>query len=189
MKIIKDNGFTLLELMTVIAILSILATGTGFVIASNMPNYHLKQAASALFCDFQLAKSTAVLHQETVQMVFDPAGNTYRIEALGSDGAPGGAGTAQDSLIKQVTLAGFGRGIVYGSGIAPKKTDSDFNITYPPFMGTLHRTTFHINGRVGSLGYVYLTHASGDLCFRVGTPTMAGVVRISKASQGIWDDK
>jgi prepilin-type N-terminal cleavage/methylation domain-containing protein len=179
----RAMGFTLLELMIVIAIISILAAGTGFALARKMPDYHLQQAANDLFLDFQLAKSTAVLHQEIVQMDFSGETSRYRITRLGSDGKEGGEGPAADVTVKQVNLSTYRDDVAFGRGsVPPYPGCSDDIISYPE-----KRTQFMINGSVNANGYVYLTHMKKTSCYRVGTPTMTGVVNMDRALRGTWE--
>ena len=179
----RAMGFTLLELMIVITIISILAAGTGFALARKMPDYHLQQAANDLFLDFQLAKSTAVLHQEIVQVDFSGETSRYRITRLGSDGKEGGEGPAADVTVKQVNLSTYRDGVAFGRGsVPPYPGCSDEVISYPE-----KRTQFMINGSVNANGYVYLTHMNKNSCYRVGTPTMAGVVNMDRALRGAWE--
>ncbi len=181
---VKDNGFTTMELIVVIAIISILAAGTSFAIIRNKPDYDLQMAANALFLDFQLAKSHAVLHQEKTRVQFDLQTNSYRVFRLGNDGANGGTGTAQDTPIKHVKLSDFGSGVTFGRGQAPRMTDSGDILTY-----TLDRATFSINGSSDELGYVYMTHTGKNRCYAVGTPNITGIVRMYRAVNGKWEKR
>ena len=181
---VKENGFTLMELMIVIAIISILATGTGFAIIKKMPDYHLQTASDALFLDFQLAKSNAVLHQEKTRILFNLETNSYRILRLGSDGDVGGTGAAEDTPVKEVFLANYGSGVTFGRGIAPPMTESQDNLTY-----TNDWATFSMNGSADELGYAYLTHINRDRCYAVGTPSNAGIIRIYRAVNRVWENR
>lgn len=181
---VKANGFTLMELMIVIAIISILATGTGFAIIKKMPDYHLQRASDALFLDFQLAKSSAVLHQEKTRILFDLEKNSYRILRLGSDGDVGGTGAAEDTPVKEVVLSNYGSGVTFGRGIAPPMTESQDNLTY-----SNDWATFSMNGSADELGYAYLTHVNRDRCYAVGTASNAGIVRIYRAVNRIWENR
>mgnify|MGYP000844638962 CR=1 FL=1 len=181
----RDTGFTLMELIISMTILSLLATGTGFAIVRTLPDHHLQKAAQGLFLDFQLAKSTAVLFQEPVIVIFSTDNNMYTVTRTGSDGTVGGTGPAADTLVKEVSFENSSHGIVFGRGVAPPCPDcSPDAVTYPE-----KKTRFNINGSVNANGYVYLTHDNGDLCYRVGTPTMAGVVAMDKARNGIWENR
>jgi prepilin-type N-terminal cleavage/methylation domain-containing protein len=188
------NGFTLMELMTVLFIISTIGAGMGFSIFRRIPDYRLNEAANNLYLDFQLAKSNAVFHQESVQITFnnDPDKNSesdnssYRIFRLGSDNLPGGTGSAADTLIKQVRFSNYNSGVTFGRGMAPEFPEGSSTefITYSDGFAR-----FGINGSVHVNGYVYLINRNENICYKVGTPTLAGVVRLYKAVNGKWETR
>jgi prepilin-type N-terminal cleavage/methylation domain-containing protein len=103
----KNKGFTLLEMITAIAVL-------GIVSAIAIPNYvswlsdmKIKTAVGDLKSDMNMAKLRAIRENATVAMVFNVASNSY--ESFVDNGA--GGGTANNGVrdggeaqLKLVTL-------------------------------------------------------------------------------------
>lgn len=176
-------GFTLIELITSIAIISIVISASVFAIADVLPDYNLQKAANCLYLDFQLAKSTAVLHQEQVEISFSPEQNTYVVRSLTNKEFSENSENEAGRVIKKVALDSYGHGIVYGRGINPPcQGCSSEIISYRE-----NKIRFNMNGSTNANGYVYLTHKKGELCYRIGTPSMAGAITMDKARNGKWE--
>ncbi|MCL1979901.1 MAG: GspH/FimT family pseudopilin, partial [Proteobacteria bacterium] len=67
------SGFTLVEVMVVIAIFAILAAVALPLIISSLPGYRLRAAARELVIDFKRAKVEAVKRNQNVLLQFTPA--------------------------------------------------------------------------------------------------------------------
>lgn len=85
------GGFTLMELMVVIAVLGILGAVAGADLLASLPRYRVKWAAQTLIADFRSARMTAVTENRSMRMNFDLDENTYVLEQsefgyTGSDG-------------------------------------------------------------------------------------------------------
>lgn len=97
----KDSGFTLIEMMIVIVVVSILATVMVPMFSERIPNYQLKGAARDVYAHFQKAKSEAIRQNSNVAILFTTG--AYTAEGnVGSylvfvDNGDGG-GTAGNSI-------------------------------------------------------------------------------------------
>ncbi len=77
---IKENaGFTLLEIMLVVIIISIGASVAYFSIRGSMPDKRLSTAARDLKSDLNLARLRAVKDHRNVLIAFNDAGGSYSI--------------------------------------------------------------------------------------------------------------
>ncbi len=86
MKISNKNGFSLIEMMIVIAVL-------GVVLAIAAPNFteyrdrtNLKESARDISSDIVLYKQKAVSENVTYRITFDAVGNSYTVEKQTSPG-------------------------------------------------------------------------------------------------------
>jgi len=93
-KIMKSSkGFTLIEVIIVVAIIGIMAAISIPAISSWLPNYRLKAAARELYSDMQKIKLEAIKKNTNVgiafiTVVFPATGGSY--QAFVDDGAGGG---------------------------------------------------------------------------------------------------
>ena len=98
-KIVKEqqNGFSMLELLLVIAIIAIVAAVLIPTIASALPKYRLRSAVRQLVIDFKQARLEAIKSNRNTLIVFTPelvasAGGSYQLCVdTDSDGACGGS--------------------------------------------------------------------------------------------------
>jgi len=73
---VREKGFTLFELLIVLAIVTVIAAIAVPTVMRNIPRYKLKAAARTLVDDFQRAKIEAVKRNCDVQIQFTPASYT-----------------------------------------------------------------------------------------------------------------
>lgn len=175
MRKLTRNGFTLMEVIIVVAILAITAAIAIPSIMSWMPNYRLKGAARELYSNMQRVRFEAVRRNTSVAIAFVPVvfpatGGNYRVFV--DDGA--GAGGTQGNAIQdgtEVTL---------------------FTVTMPQSC-TLTNANFSAQT---TAGYTYqglpLNNRFGSATIRNNlsrwyriTLSIAGQVRIQVSSDGI----
>ena len=113
----KENGFTLIELAVVMAIVGILSSIAVPAYNTWLPRYRLKHAAMDLRANMNSVKLEAIKNNSDWAIVFDPGNNAYHI--CSDDGAnnvwdgPSGDDTVEITM----NLSEYGSGIRY-TGVA-----------------------------------------------------------------------
>jgi len=79
----KNRGFTLLELVTTLAIVSILIFLAVSSFIDQTPRRQLKEAASTLIGQFQLVRQKAITDGKQYKIVFDPDTKKYSYQTVG----------------------------------------------------------------------------------------------------------
>lgn len=191
-------GFSLIELIITMAIVTILMSIASFMAWQLLPNIRLKSAARDLFGNMQQARLLSVKNQITVAIVFDQPNNLYAL--CTSSGADTDWTTLVDNSTEfTVTLADYKSEIAYGHGslLAGEEVDItkpfDDNITYscdntdlPPCDPTIANVLLFQPTGNGLAGYVYLDHKDRDTnVIAVGTTT-SGKVTLQRRQGGVW---
>ena len=156
----NNSGFTIHELMTVIAIIAIMASIAIPNLIGWLPNYRLRSAADELLSVMWLAKKRAVRENSIVSVTFDFANETYLVFVDNGAGAAAGNGV-QDA--GEITVK---------SGQMPANIDLE-NSTGPDPLGPLVR--FDRRGFPDNSGDIEVSNGTIDQTISL---TLGGAARI-----------
>jgi len=166
----KTAGFTLIEVIIVIAIIGITAAFAIPTFVKQLPNWRAKSAATDLFSNLQLAKLTAIQKATDCAVTFTGATNQYQI-ILADSG----------QVVKTVSLADYGSEIEF-RGPEPEYRRYDSN----PLTAASYTLTFNSRGMItGNAGFVYFSSgkhadlAPEKIYYRAGA-TIAGVIQMQR---------
>lgn len=182
----NNDGFTIMELLTVIGIISIVSVISIPPFISWIPDYRLKSAALDLFSNFQNARMRAIQSRGEYAILFNVSAGTYQLVSSGKNKTLDG-GESDDRIEKTVFLSDYGSGIRYGYGSASEKATGGGGGFSPgdevSYNGDM--AEFNSRGMANRMGYVYLEN-SRKSTFAVSTPTMAGFVHIKRWNGREW---
>jgi Tfp pilus assembly protein FimT len=171
-------------------ILGILAAFAYPAFSTWIPSYSLRSAARDLYSNLYLAKGGAIKTNRPWAVIFDSSVKPGRYFICSDDRGDGWDGPPEmggnDKLEVTVRLADYKGDVDFGHGEANKDAvGGNFprgNISY-----TNQLTTFGTDGRVGVLGYVYLSNQKRETV-AVGTPSIAGVVVLKRWANAGWKE-
>lgn len=98
----NDSGFSLIEAMVVVVMITLMAAWGFPKVMDIMPRYRLKEAARNVYQNVQLAKMTAIKEGSPCVVVFAPTGYSIFLD-INRDFTNNG----NDKLIKQVNWSEF----------------------------------------------------------------------------------
>ena len=170
-----NDGFTLIEMMIVVAIIGISASLAGPNLMLWFDNLSIKSAARDLYSAIQEARMIAVEQNASAAIVFDTTNSRYDIY---SDWG------GNNDLELRVSLPSYKNRVQFGNG----------NATTPVPVGSTNFGDFIsytsnvivVNSRgTGNAGYVYLTNPNNGTAYAVGTRS-SGLVRLLKWNGTTW---
>ena len=159
----KKSGFTLIELMIVIAMIAILSAVAVPRFQAWLPVYRLKSAASDLHSNMQKARIQAIKENQTVQMRFD---NTHSPGFYYFDSDSDGV---HDSDEFRVDLSSYASGVDFGTG----------NATLNWSRAACKQATIIGFGTRGTanMATVFLENEKGTVCYAI-TTSIAGTAKV-----------
>lgn len=180
------KGFSMVEMLVVMAIIGIVMAISIPAYLSYLPRIRLKAAAREITSDMQYAKVQAIKTNTTTAVLFLPGAGTYKVitdsgEASGSENWTDG----DETVFKTVTLADFA-GVSYGANTAATRPgDSsaiDDSVTF------LNNVVTFTNKATSVAGTVYIKNEKGDT-MAVGSTSAAGRVKTWFHYGSSWEDR
>ena len=193
----NDVGFSFMELLVVMIIMSVIASIALPAFSAWLPNYRLRVASKDLYSNLQMAKLTAVRQNAPSAVIFDnkvSPGRYFICSDSGVNGIWDGPATmgGDDTCLKTVELSRYGSGVDYGAG---KAADDILGGGAPPADVVTYTTPtdvalFSPSGTVINPGvsgsYAYLSNDRGAT-YGVGTPSIAGAVILKIWNGNAWE--
>lgn len=171
-------GFTLVELLIAVAILSILAAVLVPASMSVLPDYRLKKATRNLLSDMQRARLNAIKNGIAWRVDFDEGAETYTIRDPGNDRIMGNA----DDRLTPTNVTNYGSGVhLPPSGSCGNATGiwTGAPIDQPwPLSVPVNTVSFTSRGTCEA-GSVFLSNQDNTICYAV-TTTAACAIKIRK---------
>jgi len=168
----KRDGFTIIELIIVIAVIGIIAAVSVPNFLSYLPDARLKSAARDLYSNLQQAKISAIKSNKQWAIVFNADAGVYEVcSGKGSDDS--WRGTDND-VAKKVVLRDYGSGVTFGKGSAADPIGGTFGSDFITYASPRNVVVLNSRG-TGNSGYVYLTNSGNISCYGVGTRS-SGVI-------------
>ncbi|WP_417913953.1 GspH/FimT family pseudopilin [Candidatus Electronema sp. JM] len=169
----EDLGFSFVELMVVIALISALSAIGLPSFLSGLPEQRLKSAARTLYADMQRARLLAVKNNAESRVKFVTSAQPGYYYFDDNDNKKWDAGEFKRELAEY-------SGVNYGRGKVVKRWDKE------NFTALATNITFGKTGTANP-GTTYLDDQNHDVCYAVTTTTY-GMVKIRRFNGVSWDN-
>jgi type IV fimbrial biogenesis protein FimT len=164
------KGFSLTELMVVVAVIGLLGIVAVPNLVSGLPSYRLKSAARDLCSNMRKARSMAVKQNRNITITFDAGGNTYLID--GQSPWPQGY-----TCLKEY----YGNGVLFG-----RPDSAEDPVAFDGGTVTFNEQGMSIDGAgQRKTGYVYLKNNKEE-GYRIGVRTIAGNIVLQQWTGSEW---
>ena len=160
-----EKGYTLVETMTVLAIIGIMAALGLVNVGFQAPHYNLNDAGRRIISDLRLVRQKAIAEGKSNAIQFSPDSGRYLIPGLGDRALP--------------------LHIQFGAAENVKKTAGGA-LSRPPAHGitfTNKKAVFGPNGTISAGGTVYLTNRNETLAVTVN---LTGRVKLHRWDGNDW---
>jgi len=146
----SQKGFTLIEMLTVVAIMGIILAMVAPNFSKWVEKHQINGQAQKVYFDLMLARTVAVKNNNDVRVVFDSNADTYKVH----DDTNGDGVEDSGEALKTITLEENVQ-FAYNTGI----TDIDGNtVTAAVSFGGSQTVTFDSRGQASASGSVFLLH-------------------------------
>jgi len=146
----SQKGFTLIEMLTVVAIMGIILAMVAPNFSKWVEKHQINGQAQKVYFDLMLARTVAVKNNNDVRVVFDSNADTYKVH----DDTNGDGVEDSGEALKTITLE-ENVPFAYNTGI----TDIDGNtVTAAVSFGGSQTVTFDSRGQASASGSVFLLH-------------------------------
>ena len=183
----NESGFTLIEMVVVMAVILVTASIAIPNVLRWLPNYRLRGAVSDLYSNFQKAKLESIKRNTNVVLAFDPSNGNDSYQVFVDDGAGGGTPNdfirnGTEEILETVNLA--------RSGLPADQIryHSDVTLNAAAF-GATTQTGFTSSGlvannRIGRVDIRKMNQGINPRFYRVNV-SMAGHIRTQISTDGI----
>jgi type IV fimbrial biogenesis protein FimT len=173
------RGLTIIELVVVMCILGVMVLIAIPNIGRWLPRYRLRSAARDVASNIQLARLGAIKDNREWAVLFDTAGQSYRV--ISNKGPDGNWGTPDDAEEKIVNLSDY-PSVRFGSSGHPPIPDGGAVSDGVTFVGK--RAEFNPGG-TSTAGTVYLQNNRDD-AMAVSVDSSTGIVRMWQWDSSLW---
>lgn len=162
--LLSEKGFTLVELMIVVALLAILGGIANLLMPPMLSNYYLTAAIKQLSLDLMVYRERAISEGTPFRVTFDVPNNCYRIDRETATGSgiwtnPDNTADPNPLTVSVVPSGGQGYGIQFGASVvdgsfiefAPRGITAggaNFSVTNGSKTGSF---TLSFTGKIGAI--------------------------------------